>query len=166
MVGSCAVFRKDLLVGCWVWGDLTARGALGLYPVWPTAADVDAVSNRLMSASRAASFLCCCGPVSMSSFVGTNAGRPAGAIKATGALWAVGVVGFNGIDGETCGVSLRWPTPLYDASALSWLDTRDSRILAFALTLAPLWLVFLGGPSDAHLLAWLSILVRTLFEPR
>ena len=49
------------------------------------------------------------GPVSTSSFVGTNEGKLDWAIKATGALGTEGVAGFRGIEGDTWGVSLRCP---------------------------------------------------------
>ena len=79
-------------------------GVLGLKPPTfrPAIIEVDAVSNRLIRIPSAASFLCSCGgPVSINSFVGTNPGIAEFATKATGALWVLGVTGFNEIDGET-----------------------------------------------------------------
>ena len=106
---NCGNFKKDLIVGCIFCGDLATRGdlPLPLYPVWPVTAEVDAFSNRLMSASKAASFLVKVGPVSINSFVGTKGCRPAWAINATGALGTDGVVGLRGMEWDTCGVSLR-----------------------------------------------------------
>ena len=71
-------------------------------------AEVEACSNRFIKAPSAMSFLVRDGSVSTNSFVGTNDDDKFDwATKATGALGTDGVAGFRGIEGDTCGVSLR-----------------------------------------------------------